>query len=91
MNGQLKLSAEQVVVAIEMLSPAEKRKVQRRLPNLFGIPDYASIPNVGAEQSPVGQESQQAHPYAFYEVRKLLSSIQGTVSTDVIADREDRF
>ncbi|MBK8985820.1 MAG: hypothetical protein IPM39_07015 [Chloroflexi bacterium] len=90
MNGQLKLSVEQVVVAIEMLSPAEKRKIQRRLSDIFGNLDYTNLPDV-EEQSPIRQETQPVYPYSFLESRKLLRDVHGNLSAEIIADREDRL
>jgi hypothetical protein len=91
MNGQLKLSVEQVIVAIEMLSPAEKRKIKRRLPDLLGMPEYSNLPGVELGPASTGLERQPVRPNDFLESRKLLREIQGTLSADVIADREDRL
>jgi hypothetical protein len=89
MTGQLKLSVEQVVVAIEMLSPAEKRKIQRRLSDIFGNLDYTSLPGV-EEQSPISPDTRPVYRYSFLESRKLLRDVHGNLSADIMADREDR-
>lgn len=90
MNGQLKLSVEQVVVAIEMLSPAEKRKIQHRLSDIFGNLEYTSLSGV-EEQSPISQDTQSVYRYSFLESRKLLRDVHGNLSADIMADREDRL
>lgn len=89
MTRQLKLSVEQVVVAIEMLSPAEKRKIQRRLSDIFGNLDYTSLSGV-EEQSPISQDTEPVYRYSFLESRKLLRDVHGNLSADIMADREDR-
>ncbi|MCZ7667713.1 MAG: hypothetical protein M5U34_11095 [Chloroflexi bacterium] len=76
MTGQLKLSVEQVVVSIEMLSPAEKRKIQRYLSDIFGNLDYADL-SVVEEQSPISQDTQSVYHYSFLESRKLLRDVPG--------------
>jgi hypothetical protein len=89
MNGYLKLSVEQVIIAIQMLSPEEKRKMQRRLPDLFDAPDYTNPPQVQGEPASAKPEAQRT--YHFLESRKLLGGIEGSLSAVVIADREERF
>lgn len=91
MNGYLKLSVDQVIAAIQMLSPEEKRKVQRRLPDLFGMPDYTNLPRVEGKPVSAKPEAQGAYPYHFFESRKLLGGIEEALSAVVIANREDRF
>jgi hypothetical protein len=91
MNGYLKLSVEQVITAIQMLSPEEKRKMQRRLPDLFDAPDYANLPRVQSEPASAKPEAQKTYPYHFLESRKLLGGIEESLSAVVIADREERF
>ncbi|MBD3328113.1 hypothetical protein GF340_02295 [Candidatus Peregrinibacteria bacterium] len=90
MNGQLRLSAEQVIIAIQQLSPAEKRKVQRQLPSLFGIPEYGVFSGTGKEKISQKRKPQELQDFTFPEVRQLLSDISGSLSAEVIAEREDR-
>jgi len=93
MNGYLKLSVDQVIVAIQMLSPEEKKKMQRHLPDLFGVPDYTNLTQVEGEPASVKPEAQAqgAYPYHFLESRSLLGGVEEDLSAVVIADREDRF
>jgi len=91
MNGYLKLSVDQVIVAIQMLSPEEKKKVQRHLPDLFGAPNYTNLPRAEGEPASAKPEAKGAYPYHFLESRSLLGGIEEDLSTVVIADREDRF
>ncbi len=86
MNGQLQLNAEQVIVAIQQLNLVEKRKVQRYLPYLFDI----TVKAVETERTIAKKES--PHPqYAFSEVRRLLRNVQGSMSREIISEREDRI
>jgi hypothetical protein len=89
MNGQLELSAEQVISAIRQLDPAEKAKVRRYLPVLFNLPQYSETPDDNDKQ-PASPPKPQ-HQYAFAEVRRLLREVPGSMSDDIIAEREDRF
>jgi hypothetical protein len=89
MNGQLELSAEQVISAIRQLDPAEKAKVRRYLPVLFNLPQYPEISEDNDKQP--GPSPKPQHRYAFAEVRRLLREVPGSMSDDIIADREDRF
>ena len=92
MNRQLKLSVEQVLVAIEMLSPAEKRKIQRRLTDVLGTFEYTDLPEIESVPSSHAElKKTPVHSYHFLESRRLLREIQGALSADVLADREDRF
>ena len=87
MNKQPKLTVEQLIIAIEMLSPAEKRKIQRHLPDLFDMPNYANLPL--AEQK--RDEQLGKHPYSFVESRNLLREIQENLSDEIVAQRGNRF
>ena len=88
MKGQLQLTAEQVIIAIQQLGPVEKREVQRRLPYLLGIPEYMALPRVESERKTTPKE---LHQYAFSEVRHLLRNVQSAISEDIIRDRKDRI
>lgn len=89
MNGQLELSAEQVISAIRQLEPAEKAKVRRSLPVLFDLPPYAEILEDNDKRPASSPQPQRQ--YAFAEVRRLLREVPGSLSDEIIADREDRF
>jgi hypothetical protein len=87
MNGQLELNAEQVINAIKQLDPDEKIKVQQELPRLFDLPEYLVSP-VRKSVTPVAEEKPI---YQFAEVRHLLRGVKGSLSEEVVAEREDRF
>jgi hypothetical protein len=87
MNGQLELNAEQVIRAIKQLDPDEKVKVQQELPRLFDLPEYL----VGPDRKPAAPVSEEKPIYQFAEVRHLLREVKGSLSEEVVADREDRF
>jgi len=88
MSEQLQLNAEQVIVAIQQLDPIEKKKVQRRLPYLFALSEDIRMSKADNERLTAQKES---HQYAFLQVRRLLRDVQGSMSRDVIGDREDRI
>ncbi len=88
MSEQLQLNAEQVIVAIQQLNPVEKRKVQRRLPYLFAIPENMDISRADDDQLTTQKEP---HQFSFSQVRHLLRDVQGVMSKDIIGDREDRI
>ena len=88
MSEQLQLNAEQVIVAIQQLDPIEKKKVQRRHPYLFALSENMRISKADDERLTAQKEP---HQYSFFQVRRLLRNVQGSMSSDVIGDREDRF
>jgi hypothetical protein len=87
MNGQLELNAEQVIRAIQQLAPDEKIKVRQELPRLFDLPEYMTDP----DRKPAVLAAEESPTYQFAKVRRLLYEVKGSLSEEVVADREDRF
>jgi len=54
---------------------------------LFDLPEYL----VGPDRQPTAPAFEEKPIYQFAEVRHLLREVKGSLSEEVVADREDRF